>query len=480
MNNVRMPERFHQFPPLAGLCARADAQRGGQPVETCAAVLHRLAYVAQRVAIMTAAWLPSTPEWEVKQALALHGWIDAQHAAWLYARIAEMREPPPVMHDIPDTRLEAALDEAGAATSTLDRVSVMYGVVRPAFQHAVGEYRRRTHPIADQPSVRVMAAIEHDYDAIAAWSARALAVGREAGGEQRLAGHVTAWLDAAGGVDGHATRPAREPKRRAAGRNEPAVAPRRDARFSGLFDTSTPADVAYLDEGRDPAERNAALMFKRVREMDVPEVIAGIIAERWMAARNAVREGAPPAGPDWTYYVHLFRQMWDEARHAMLGEILLEHHGVDWRRLPINMTFSYKLARHCTPVERHILLYAIEQSLMPKTTGKPYEHRIAVESGDSLSALFHDFDWADEVLHVEVARRCLKPELPGGLGEARERADALWQHLGETLEKEPLPRDDPHRAALADWWTFYVRKVTGHDPAPVRDTHVKDWRPNSG
>jgi hypothetical protein len=131
-------------------------------------------------------------------------------------------------------------------------------------------------------------------------------------------------------------------------------------------------------------------------------------------------------------------------------------------------------------VERHILLYAIEQSLMPRARGKPYEHRVAVESGDALSALFHDFDWADEVLHVEIARRCLKPELPGGLGEARERADALWQRMTETLEKEPLPRDEPHRAALADWWTFYVRKVTGRDPAPVAGTHVKDWRPNSG
>ena len=32
--------------------------------------------------------------------------------------------------------------------------------------------------------------------------------------------------------------------------------------------------------------------------------------------------------------------------------------------LPVNVTFSWKLARHCTPVERHILLYAIEQSLI--------------------------------------------------------------------------------------------------------------------
>jgi hypothetical protein len=215
-------------------------------------------------------------------------------------------------------------------------------------------------------------------------------------------------------------------------------------------------------------------MYKRVREMDVPEVVAGIIAQRWAEARNAVRDGHAVDAHNWDYYVQMFRQMWDEARHAMFGETLLEHHGVDWRRLPINVTFSYKLARYCSPVERHILLYAIEQSLMPRTTGKPYEHRVACDSGDALSVLFHDFDWADEVLHVEIARRCLKPELPGGLAEARRRAEALWQRIGEELERDPLPAASDARS---DWWKYYVRKVTGLEPAPIADTHVKDWRP---
>jgi hypothetical protein len=472
-----MPEHVLHFPPLAGLCSRADAQRGGHSVETCTAILHRFAYTAQRMAIMTAAWLPSTPEWELKQALALHGWLDAQHAAALYARIAELREPPPAMHDVPDARLEAGLDEAMAAASSIDRVSVLYGVVRPAFQAAINRYRQESQPLADQPSHRILAAIQHDYASIDDWSERARATAGQDQEESRLAEHVAAWLDAAGGIDCLSPAAAREPRRVAPAHYIADVVPRRDARFSGLFDTSTPADRVYLDETRSPQERNAALMFKRVREMDVPEVIASIIAERWMVARNAVRDGAPAGGPDWGYYTALFRQMWDEARHAMLGETLLEHRGVDWRRLPINVTFSYKLAKYCEPVDRHVLLYAIEQSLMPRTSGKPYEHRVAMESGDALSALFHDFDWADEVLHVEIARRCLKPELAGGLAEARARADALWQRVSEELERNPLPAGDSPRT---DWWTFYVRKVTGHDPAPVAPTHVKDWRPNSG
>jgi hypothetical protein len=159
----------------------------------------------------------------------------------------------------------------------------------------------------------------------------------------------------------------------------------------------------------------------------------------------------------------------------MLGQALLDAHGVEWQTLPVNVTFSWKLGRFCTPLERHILLYAIEQSLMPKDRGKPYEHRVAVESGDRLSGLFHDFDWADEVLHVEIARRCLRPELPGGLNEARQRADVLWTRITDALEKEPLPGADAQ--ALGDWWPRFAQQVIGRQPGPVRDTHVKDWRP---
>lgn len=471
-----MPERVLLFPPLAGLCSRADAQRAGYSVGQSTAILHRLAYAAQRLAILSAAWLPSAPEWELKQALALHGWITAQHAEWLYGRIAELREPPPAMHDIPDERLEGAFDESAKCATSSDRVSVLYGILRPAFGEAIRAYLRGSQPLADQPSHLMLRRVLDDDGVIGQWGEQALAVIDSAGNDGRAAEHVSDWLDAAGGLDGRADRPTRTPRRSAPGRYDFDVLPKRDARFSGLYDTSTPADIAYLDEKRSARERNAALMFKRVREMDVPEVVAGIIAERWATARNAIRDGNVEAQLNWDYYVPMFRQMWDEARHAMFGETLLEHHGVDWRRLPINVTFSYKLARFCAPTERHILIYAIEQSLMPSTTGKPYEHRVAADAGDALSQLFHDFDWADEVLHVEIARRCLKPELPGGLAEARTRAEALWRRIGEELEREHLPPND----ARADWWKFFVRKVTGRDPAPLPDTHVKDWRPAGG
>src|SRR5687767_6865441 len=99
------------LPPYAGIASRDDTRREGLSVADATAVLHRLAYVKQRLAIAAAAFLPSTPEWEAKGALALHAWLDAEHAAMLYGRLAELREPSPGPDDIPDTQLAARMDD---------------------------------------------------------------------------------------------------------------------------------------------------------------------------------------------------------------------------------------------------------------------------------------------------------------------------------------------------------------------------------
>ena len=122
-----------------------------------------------------------------------------------------------------------------------------------------------------------------------------------------------------------------------------------------------------------------------------------------------------------------------------------------------------------------MLLYAIEQSLMPARRGKRYEWEIARESGDALSTTFLDFDWADEVLHAAIARRTLRARFRGGLAQARRRADALWNRIARALERSPMPADAPP----TDWWERFVECALGRRAAPVAKTHVKDWRPLS-
>jgi hypothetical protein len=458
-----------QIPRLAGVANLAQAQRMGFSVAEASRRLRRLVYVKQRLAFLAAAHLNATPEWEVKPALALHAWLDAEHATALRARLIELREPAGRLDQAPDAILAAVLDEALHARGTVELVGGVYGVLRPALLAAAERYLAETNPLADQPSCRLLKLICVEEREAIEWGRAAVAAVTASPEAQTPSEawqkHLAAFLIAAGGVDG--TEAASQPKlpsRRAAEKFEPDITPRRDARFSGLFDTSTPADTVYLDESRPVEERNLALLFKRVREMDVPEVVAGILAQ------------SPP--PEWDQCAQLFRQMWDEARHALLGGVALEARGASWQTLPINVTFSHKLAKFCSPVERHILLYAIEQSLMPGRRGKRYEWELARASGDALSTTFQDFDWADEVLHVEIARRALRGRLKGGLAQARKRADALWKRIARGLERSPFPAGSDD-VAPRDWWKQFAQSVLSRKVAPVEDTHVKDWRPLS-
>ena len=148
------------------------------------------------------------------------------------------------------------------------------------------------------------------------------------------------------------------------------------------------------------------MLYKRLREIDVPEMMASIIAQT--------------PGKPWGYYRDMSRQLWDEARHAMMGEVGFVALGVDWTKAKITFNWSYRLNTECTPMERHGVLYFIEQGLMPKT-GKRYEFETGQASGLPLIATLQDFDWADEVLHSQIGRQWYVPEFGNLQGVARLR-----------------------------------------------------------
>jgi len=225
---------------------------------------------------------------------------------------------------------------------------------------------------------------------------------------------------------------------------KPDFAPRRDARFKELYNFEFPPHVIYNDPSIPADERNLALLCKRTLEMDVPEMMSSFIFER--------------ADQPWEFYLDYSRQLWDEARHAMMGTVAFEQRGIDWTQIPLNVGFSLRLNLHATPQERQILLYAIEQSLMPSDTGKRLEYETAVAAGDELSARFQDYDWADEVLHAHIGRRALKRE---GItrAEAVERGQAIHERTWAALDRYKS------RDAQTNWWPDFVRRVLGRDGA---------------
>jgi hypothetical protein len=409
------------------------------------------------------AHLASTPVWEAKCALALHQWYCAEHADWLRRRVTEMRHPSPPLDTTPSKELDAFLEEVLHAENPEEFVAGIYGVALPALRDAYYTHLQHTNPLVDHPTRRFMRFALLEVTEAIEWGDGALAAldrDRDAAALARAwKEHLELYLEAARGIAGDPRISVEEGDDRSGVQirsMEPPVPPpantafvpdfepKRDKRFHGLYNFEFPPHVVYNAEAVPADERNLALLCKRTLEMDVPEVMASFLFER--------------KDQPWEFYLEYSRQLWDEARHAMMGTVAFESRGVDWKEIPLNVGFSLRLNLHATPQERQIVLYAIEQSLMSGETGKRFEYETAIAAGDELSAHFHDYDWADEVLHANIGRRALKRE-----GISREGAIALgleihertWADLEQYKSREPQ----------VNWWPDFVMRVLGKESA---------------
>ena len=205
----------------------------------------------------------------------------------------------------------------------------------------------------------------------------------------------------------------------------------------------------FLYDPKQPAEAKVLMMYyKRLREIDVPEMMASIITQT-------------PDKP-WGYYRDMSRQLWDESRHAMMGEVGFISAGIDWpKQVAVNFTWSLGLNTQLTPKERHAVLYFIEQGLMPKT-GKRHEWETAIMSGSPLAATFQDFDWADEVLHARVGRDWYVSDMPSP-HEAVAYGDACWSKVLMNWERWRSEGYTQH----SNWWTgAYTQYCERHGKTP--------------
>jgi len=443
--------------PLAGVCSHADAAHPGLSVQESVRRLLRLHWAEKRVFEILVARIAATPEWEVKGGFALHQWLAVEAADRLRTRISEMRSPAPRMDIPPDEALEAGLAEAAAADGTRALLDGVYGVVLPELVVAYRRYLEVSNPLVDHPTRRLVRVRLSELEEAIDWGDAARATGEPSGFDA----HVRAWLDAAGGLDGEPARAAARgaaplPPARAGSASPPDFRPRRDGRFTGAHNFNFPPHVLCAAGNLDAQERNLALLCKRLLEMDVPEMMASFITQR---------DDRP-----WAFYVDYARQLWDEARHSMMGEVALQARGVDWRKVPLNVGFSLRLNLHAEPRERQLMLWAIEQSLMPGETGKRAEYETAVEAGDALSAHFHDFDWADEVLHAQIGRRWLL----GPEGEGLTFEEAMRQGRAVHEKTWPALRQYRQLEDQEEWWSAFVREVLGRETRATPEQLVED------
>ena len=429
------------IPPLAGICTYEEATRPGISIERTVSLLKRYNHALRRLHETAAAHLTSTPEWEVKCGLSLHLWLDAEHATAIRARVSELREPPLHLDEVPDEALDAAFAEGITARSTPELLAASYDVLRAALVVALHEHLVEMNPIFDHPTWRLLRTIVREQEDLLDWGRAAYRALAESQDPADFAAHVRAYLAAAGGIAGTEPVPVAEPPPPRSGgtRYEMDTSPRRDARFRDGLNNSGKVGKRHRDTSLSIEERTLALVYKRLLEMDVPEMIAPILYRT---------EGKP-----WAYYADMSRQLWDEARHAMMGEVGMTALRVPFYRYPLDRKFSELLNSRFTPLEAHLILWKIEQGLMPRTTGKRAEWELAREGGNELMIAMQDYDWADEVLHAQIGRRHLDPEFASS-AERTAAAEEVWERYLALIEEwaEAHADDEP-------WWDAFVADV---------------------
>jgi len=148
----------------------------------------------------------------------------------------------------------------------------------------------------------------------------------------------------------------------------------------------------------------------------------------------------------------------------MMGEVGFANLDIDWpKEVMVNFTWSLALNTQLTPIERHAVLYFIEQGLMPKT-GKRFEWEIGLASQNPLSGLFQDYDWADEVLHARIGRDWYLKEFKDAK-EAVQYGDDCWSKVLMNWEAWRQEGRTQHR----NWWPGVYQaacKAWGREPDP--------------
>ncbi len=317
-------EPYCSLPALAGICSFSEAAKPGLSVEDCVARLKRYHYAFKRLHGIFNAQIPSEPIYELKMAFSLHAYLCAEHTATLRTRIGEMRDPPLGLDKVPDPYLEILFDEILTTPSTVERLIGIYEIAIPALVSALEQHLEATNPLADHPSLRLCKFALLELREIQDYGQKSI----QALGNQQPENNGDSWrnglaslLHAAGSLNGTAPiDPSPKPWRQYSA--EPYQfdpIPKRDARFPDPYNMGVNAEAFLYDERFEPEPKTLMMFYKRLREIDVPEMMASIIHET-------------PNKP-WTYYRDMTRQLWDEARHAMMGEVGFVDQGIDWKKV---------------------------------------------------------------------------------------------------------------------------------------------------
>jgi hypothetical protein len=367
--------------------------------------LSRFAYVEERLMRLFASRIVRIPERDIKVLMGRLQYEASVHVSNLRSRVLELRTAKGKLERVPDAFLERFFDEADELPDTVPFLTVVQKIIIPALRDAYQRYLGETNGVADYGSVRLMRQQlmdEEEHLRLLSLALDELKVTPEMletarMNEQRLSSH----LAAAGGIDGSQPRtnlqslPGEADKQKG---RKPHPIPRkmmRDEALPRVWDFTKPP----LD---DVEEHLNYMMSIRLSEINVAEGLAIVLCEQ-------------PDMP-WSFYADISRHCWDEMRHSLFGEVAIESTYGDRASLAMR-DYEGIYALEAPLLEQYAVLgLEVEGQNMRYPPGKRQEWEFSRDMArHALMTTLQDFDWADEVLHVNIARRQLDTWFEGGL-----------------------------------------------------------------
>ena len=276
-------QSYRNLPALAGICSMAEAMKPGLPVERCVARLKRYHYAFKRLHQIFNARITAEPVYELKMGFSLHAHLCAEHATALRKRVGEMREPPLGLEAVPHMALEIFFDEILAAPTTEELALGLYEKAAPTLKAALERHLADTNLLADHPSVRLCRFVLLELGEMLKFGAQTIASLVDEAQRERSVEWLRLLDDclaAAGGLAGAEDAKEDAPLRRihSAKPYQYDRVPRRDERFPDPYNMGVNAEVFLYDKQFPPEPKTLMMFYKRLREIDVPEMM---VASLW-------------------------------------------------------------------------------------------------------------------------------------------------------------------------------------------------------
>ncbi len=404
---------------FAGL---GDVKCPGLSVSAAAERLLCLSYVEKRLMFFCAAKMISVPERDLKVLLGRLQYHAAGRGHSLRLRLREMRTAKVRIDGLVNEALAILMDEALYADDSSEVSRIVWWIHRELLA-TYEDYLATTNPLADAPTCEL---IETFLLRLRASVACLRAYFDQAGvpeAKRSLPSRLQKFAAAAGGVDGSKGRGETPSRERSTERFAVARKPGRDAGQNRVWDYVKPPM-------ENVADYFAYMLGIRFSEINVAEGLALVLCET---------KEMP-----WEFYWDISRHLWDEVRHSMMGEVAIEVTFGTANAIPMR-EYESIYCMEAPALEQYATLgLEIEGAQMKYPIGKRGEWEFCKEAvKHPLMTTFQDFDWADEVLHVGIAKRQLSEWFRNGARELSALAEVGKRNRNRVKERKAPVRIDP-------------------------------------